>query len=185
MIGITDNYSEIFSPDFKEEGSTLYLLGSSGYSLAGSQYSIMRDEQTGSLEPMDLEELASFRRLIIKHKSSAMINSIHDISTGGLIISLLEMSFGSEMGFKVDISSISPVRVLNKLFSESGNRFIFEVARGKEAEFEEAFKGVMTRKIGIVEGKEAIVVNDEQIILHKSIESLRTIWETGLETIVG
>ena len=47
---------------------------------------------------------------------------------------------------------------------------------------EEAFKGVMTRKIGIVEGKEAIVVNDEQIILHKSIESLRTIWETGLET---
>lgn len=55
----------------------------------------------------------------------------------------------------------------------------------KEAEFEEAFKGVMTRKIGIVEGKEAIVVNDEQIILHKSIESLRTIWETGLETIVG
>ena len=185
MIGITDNYSEIFSPDFKEEGSTLYLLGSSGYSLAGSQYSIMRDEQTGSLEPMDLEELASFRRLIIKHKSSAMINSIHDISTGGLIISLLEMSFGSEKGFKVDISSISPVRVLNKLFSESGNRFIFEVARGKEAEFEEAFKGVLTRKIGIVEGKEAIVVNDEQIILHKSIESLRTIWETGLETIVG
>jgi phosphoribosylformylglycinamidine synthase len=185
MIGITDNYSEIFSPDFKEEGSTIYLLGASGYSLAGSQYSTMKDEQAGSLEPVDMEELASFRRLIMKHRSSGMIRSIHDISTGGLIMSLLEMSFGSAMGFRVDISSISPVRVLNKLFSESGNRFLFEVGKGREAEFEEAFKGVLTRRIGIVEGKDAVIVNDEQIILRKSIESLRTIWEKGLETIVG
>ncbi len=184
MIGITDNYSQIFSPDFKEEGSTLYLLGSSGYSLAGSQYANMREEDAGSLERIDLEELSSFRRLIMKYRSSGFVNSIHDVSTGGLIMTLLEMGFGSGFGFEADISGISPARVLNKLFSEAGNRFVFEVKNGRESEFEEAFKGVLTRKIGRVSGKEAVLTNDGQVIFSKEIDLLRSIWERGLETIV-
>ncbi|MHB1439121.1 MAG: phosphoribosylformylglycinamidine synthase subunit PurL [Cuniculiplasma sp.] len=184
IIGVIDNYNNSITPDFKEVGSTIYLLGSSGYSLAGSQYARSRGKEAGSLENLDLEELSRFRKLILKYRDSNMINSIHDISTGGLLVALLEMSFGSQLGFVVDISFISHVRVLNKLFSESGNRFIMEVKNGREEDFEEAFKGVLIKKIGQVGGEDAVIVNDSQTIMNRNIRSLREIWERGMENII-
>ena len=55
-----------------------------------------------------------------------LISSVHDCSKGGIIISLLEVSIQSNLGFTVDIEKIPSTckRSDYTLFSETHNRFI-------------------------------------------------------------
>jgi phosphoribosylformylglycinamidine synthase len=182
IIGTMEDYRTIKTPDFKQKDNTIYLIGKGPYGLAGSQYSIMRNEQCGTLDGMNLEELDTMKRLIMANQE--LIKSIHDVSTGGIALALMEMSFGSNIGFKADLSQLSPDRLLNKLFSESGNRFIVEVEKSDENRFEEAFKGVLFKKLGITGGSELTIVNDAQVIFNSDIESLRNKWEIALENLV-
>ena len=40
--------------------------------------------------------------IVLKLISSGIINSIHDVSTGGIILALAEMSISSQIGIKID-----------------------------------------------------------------------------------
>ncbi len=184
MVGVIDDYDRVRTTEFKESDSLLYLIGYSGYSLSGSVYSKIRDKYEDTLETINLEELESMRVLLTDRNINGYVLSTHDISSGGLITSLLEMSFGSQIGFNVDISSISHVRVLNKLFSEAGNRFIVEVKREHGPEFEEKFKGVYCKQIGNTGGEMATIMNDAQCIFQRNVNELREIWENALNNFI-
>ncbi len=184
IIGKIQNFNNSRTSEFKEHGSIIYLIGYSHYSLSGSVYSVMRGSEPYSLEPVNLEELQKLSKLLTQPSLGDIVLASHDVSEGGLSTAILEMAFGSSIGFKIDIADISPVRLLNKLFSEAGNRFILEVDRSKESEFEEKFKGVYHTKIGETGGNRAIIVNDAVTVLDEDISRLREYWSTALDVLM-
>lgn len=184
ITGKIEDFRTARTSEFKEEGSFIYLIGYSHYSLSGSVYSVMRGSEAYKLDPVDLVELQAIEKLLTDPSHMKMVLAAHDISEGGLANAVLEMAFGSSMGFTVDISDISPVRLLNKLFSEAGNRFILEVDKSMEDEFESKFKGVYHKKIGKTGGKRAIIINDAVSVLDEDVNTLRGHWSTALETLL-
>jgi Phosphoribosylformylglycinamidine (FGAM) synthase, synthetase domain len=127
---------------------------------------------------VDIDELIALKDDI--YDSMDYIESMHDISTGGLLMAVLEMSFGSPYGVEADISSI-PGRTNEKLFSELGNGMLIEVNKDSEENFLKSFNRSGLKKIGIVTEGEIKIIENGRYILSSNIENLRSIWEKGLD----
>ncbi|MGP6207145.1 phosphoribosylformylglycinamidine synthase subunit PurL [Cuniculiplasma sp. SKW3] len=183
MTGIMEDYEKSLTSDIKDSGSTLYLAGWSSCDLGGSLYLKYRKVKSGTLEKNNMDDLIKLRTFMQKSLDRDLVLSAHDVGTGGLLVSLLEMTFGSGIGFTVDISAISPNRLLNKLYSESGNRIIIEVPNSKEQEVEKVGEGIILKKLGKTGGNRIEIVNDSVTVINEEIEKLRKIWESGLDKI--
>ena len=183
MTGVMEDYEKSITSDIKYSGSTLYVAGWSAYDLGGSLYMKYRGIRSDRLEKNNMDDLLKMETFMSKAIDQGLILSAHDVGTGGLAVSLLEMSLGSGIGMVVDISDLSPSRVLNKLYSEAGNRIIIEVPDGKEGTIEKVGEGIILRKIGKTGGKIFKIVNDSISIMENEVEKLRKIWESGLDSI--
>ena len=183
MTGVMKNYEKSLTPDIKASGSTLYIAGWSAYELEGSLYLKQRNVESSGLEKNNVEDLPRLGSFIEKANERNLILSAHDIGTGGLAMALLEMSLGSGTGMNIDISDISPVRILNKLYSESGNRIIIEVPAGSEEELEKLGENISMRRIGRTQGNMLKIVNDGITLVNEHVEKLRKVWESGLDSL--
>jgi phosphoribosylformylglycinamidine synthase len=106
MVGLLEDPSTKMTMDFKQAGDVLYLIGSSKNDINCSEYLHKILGVEFSPAPyFDLEEeysLHALIRLLIKQK---LVQSVHDISEGGLITALLESSFNRLLGFDVQQSA--------------------------------------------------------------------------------
>ena len=66
--------------------------------------------------------------MVLKLINEGIINSVHDISTGGIILALAEMSLSSQIGIKI----LKPKKLSNMFeyfFGEDQSRYIVEVEK--------------------------------------------------------
>lgn len=102
MVGIIDDFATRTTLDYKAAGDTILLIGEQKECIASSEYLHKLKGVEFSPAPMfDLDEefaLQKFVSAIIKEK---LVNSAHDISEGGLIVTLLEKGFNRNLGFDV------------------------------------------------------------------------------------
>ncbi|MEM2637951.1 MAG: AIR synthase-related protein, partial [Candidatus Hadarchaeales archaeon] len=107
----------------------------------------------------------------------------HDLSEGGLAVALAEMVISSDFGASVDLSEVPTQTKLSNtslLFSESNGRFLVEVAKEREKEFESLVKGDFA-KIGVVCKKRSLEIRrDGKTIICLSSEKLRSAWKKRL-----
>ncbi|BDD10023.1 phosphoribosylformylglycinamidine synthase [Fulvitalea axinellae] len=100
----------------------------------------------------------------------------HDISSGGLITALAEMTFASKgLGLDIDLSAIEEQDLVKLLFSENSG-LIIQVRDEEKAKafFEE--NGVNATMIGIPYADEFIRIRKGDDILEFGIDSLRGAW---------
>jgi phosphoribosylformylglycinamidine synthase len=102
MVGIVEDMKNRMTLDFKNEGDTIVLLGTQRNDIGCSEYlHKIKGVEFSTVPHFDLEEEFALQNLVadlIKNKS---IQSAHDISEGGLMVTLLESSFYSHKGFEV------------------------------------------------------------------------------------
>jgi phosphoribosylformylglycinamidine synthase len=122
------------TPGLKQAASVLLLVGPRRGSLGGS----VRAERHGiegralpAFEPM--RERAEIALVVAAH-ARGLVRAAHDVSEGGLVQALAEMSFasGGELGFAADVAAwcdgnASPGRAVEAWFSEEPG-FVLEVA---------------------------------------------------------
>jgi phosphoribosylformylglycinamidine synthase len=126
---------------FKRAGSTLFFLGRLHDRMGGSEYArvFAPDAVLEPPAPDFAEETALVKALVAGVESRAVL-SAHDVSHGGLLVTLAEMMVKSlpfEVGCEIDLSgplSGEPNADL-RLFSEFGG-IVAEVGDGKAPEFE-------------------------------------------------
>jgi phosphoribosylformylglycinamidine synthase len=69
------------------------------------------------------------------------IVACHDVSEGGLGACLAEMVIGGDIGATIDISEVAnELRTDFKIFSESNTRWVVEVKKESQTEFEKQMK---------------------------------------------
>ncbi|MEI8075584.1 MAG: phosphoribosylformylglycinamidine synthase subunit PurL [Bacteroidota bacterium] len=128
MVGILDDFENRMTLNFKKEGDVIVLIGDQKNDIGSSEYLHKLKSVEYSPAPdfnLDHEfKIQSFVTNIIKDR---LIQSAHDISEGGLAITLLESGFTSDLGFVVNATE--PERKDAFWFGEAQSRVVVSVAK--------------------------------------------------------
>jgi phosphoribosylformylglycinamidine synthase len=155
MLGLLDHLDQATPSAFQNEEDLIVLLGKGELSLGGSTYlKVIFDKIAGRLPQLDFESEKNLQSAVLKAIKSGIINSAHDISDGGLAVTLAECCLTSQrkkIGAKIKLRNISS----NFLFSEAPSRIIFSINAKNLSELETICKkfSVPMDLIGITEGE--------------------------------
>ncbi len=133
MLGIMEDKSHHMTLDFKYKGDLIYLIGESQDDLNSSEYlyNLLGIKNTPAPH-FDLEEEFALHQFLKHMIQNNLINAAHDISDGGLWVTLAEMGMSSKLGF--DIETPLEFRKDAFLFGESQSRVVVTVPeRDKDA----------------------------------------------------
>ena len=134
MLGIVRAKEHLMSLDFKEKGDVIFLIGKSMNDLAGSEYLYSVAGVKESPPPFfDLDFEFSIQEAVKGLIRGKMIRSAHDVSEGGLYITLVESAIPRELGF--DITCPAEIRQDAFLFGEAQSRIVVSVNMKQETEF--------------------------------------------------
>jgi phosphoribosylformylglycinamidine synthase len=151
MVGLLEDINAKMTLDFKEAGDAIYLLGEVNDDINSSEYIHKLHKVEYSPVPhFDLEEEYRLQQTVSKLIGSNVIASAHDLSEGGLFVTLCESGFNNEFGFKAATSA--KVRPDAFWFGESQSRVAVSVSADNIAVFEKIVKesGVPFTKLGEV-----------------------------------
>ncbi len=108
MVGIVEDMKNRMTLDFKKEGDVIVLLGEQRNDIGSSEYLNKLKGVTHSPAPyFDLEEEYRLQQLVAELIKEDKVKSAHDISEGGLIVTLLESAFYNHNGFEVSSNGSS------------------------------------------------------------------------------
>ena len=177
MLGIVEDKEHITSLAFKGKSDLIYLIGKSENDISSSEYLASYHGIKESPAPnFDLEAEYKMQQTVTKLIRQGVIESAHDVSDGGLFMTLLESSFTNSLGF--EIVSSSAVREDAFLFGEAPSRVVVSVTETGEDAFLDALQGSTTpfMLLGhVTQGR--IVVDDKNFGM---VEEYKTIYNNSL-----
>ena len=143
MLGIIEDKKYITSLDFKENSDLIYLLGESLNDISSSEYLASFHKNKESSTPIfDLDKEFLLQKELYSLIKSEMIISAHDVSNGGLFITLLESAMVNNKGFNINCSDL--IRKDAFLFGEAPSRVVISVKSSEKGNFQEAMKSYST-----------------------------------------
>jgi phosphoribosylformylglycinamidine synthase len=179
--GIVEDVTKCVTSDFKQKGSSIYLVGATQDAMAGSQYFRETGSTSSKVPSVDLKKLKASMDAMLRLISGGKVLSCHDISDGGLAVTLCEMAIGGSMGAEVNLASMgAELRPDVKLFSESPTRWLIEVA-GELPKPE----GIEIAKIGTVGGSSVMICEDEEILFDQPLSVIEAKWGRKLWEMMG
>jgi phosphoribosylformylglycinamidine synthase len=150
MVGLLNSVQEKMTLDFKEEGDLIFLLGIPGNDIGSSEYlHKIRGVEFSPAPYFDLEE-----EVRLQHKLAALIDhrlvrSAHDVSEGGLWVTLEESAFPRGLGFDV-VASDASIRKDAYWFGEAQSRVVVSVKPSQLKAFREALGNFPAAELGVV-----------------------------------
>ncbi len=180
MVGLLEDVSKKMTLDMKEEGDVLYLVGRSQNDINCSEYLHRIVGQQISPAPyFEIEEEFALQQKISAAIKKEMIRSAHDVSEGGLFVTLCESAFHRELGFSI-ITNIE-FRKDAWLFGEAQSRVLVSVSIDKVPEFEKYLADFPYEKLGVVTSGEIVVDGD----FWGTIDWWKEKYDTALENFLS
>jgi phosphoribosylformylglycinamidine synthase len=124
VIGVLDHARDAIDIGFEDEGDLVLLVGSPTVpGLAGSELQRFLDEPLGGvLAPVDLDVEAALAEVLHIAAGERLLHSAHDVSAGGLLVTLAESCVAGDIG--VEVTLPDHVGLTQALFSESPGRVV-------------------------------------------------------------
>ena len=159
--------------------STLYYIDFSfdAFKLGGSAFA-QSQNRLGDEAPAvnDTEYFVSVFNTVQELIDRELILAGHDISAGGMIVTLLEMTFGNETGgLEINLDKLVEKDLIKILFSENPGIIIQVEDRAK---VEEIFdnNGIAFAKIGKPVSERHILLSKDGVSYHLGIDFMRDVW---------
>ncbi len=184
MVGIIDDMQNRMTLDFKAAGDVILLVGKQQNDIGSSEYLHKLKKTEYSPAPyFDLDEELAVQQFITGVIKDRKIKSAHDISEGGLAITLLESGFTGGFGFYVSSAPASTFRRDAYWFGEAQGRVVISVAEENvEALVADAkAAGIEITELGTVT-KGKITVNGED---WGNISEWKAKYDTAIEKVFG
>ena len=160
MLGIMEDVDKHrMTPGFKKEGDIIFYLGADRKGLGGSEYlKSVHGLTTGDAPDIDLELESNLQDLVLKLIQSQTVNAVHDISDGGLAVTLSEMAIHGNLGASVSVKGLGNNNH-EVLYSEAQSGIVVTVSENNLPAFEKSVKdsGIQLQKIGVTGGNELTV----------------------------
>lgn len=147
-LGVIEDVRKRTPMGFSQSDLDIYIVGRDEITLAGSEWAYLHGERGGRAPRADLEHEKRLIEFLLE--GQRYFDSAHDLSLGGLVASLIEMSLQKNIGAEISLENIgeellseTPGRVLIAVLPEH-SQAVSELARSKK---------VLMRKIGKTGGK--------------------------------
>lgn len=173
-MGHIEDIDTITTSNFKEADALIYLVGEQNGGLLYSEYH--RYFSDGDFQPPEyIDSKCTKKRYknINQAQQDKVLSSIHDISDGGMIISIIESFLGSQLGCEIELSNFENID--NVLFNERAGRFIVSVSKEDQVEFENIFQQDYTF-LGKTTHDSSFKMTLKDDVIEFSKESLRALW---------
>jgi phosphoribosylformylglycinamidine synthase len=149
MVGVLDSLDQKMTMFFRNEGDIIYLLGTQRDDINCSDYLHHICGVTMSPAPyFDLEEEYQLQETVMRLIKDKKISSAHDISEGGLFVTLVESSMQRNLGF--EITTDKSIRKDAYLFGEAQSRVVVSVSPSQQQAFEASLGAQAFTKLGTV-----------------------------------
>ena len=181
MLGILEKPENKMTLDFKKEGDAIYLVGESVNDIASSEYVYSYKGIKATPAPhFDLATEQKLQKAITSLIENKLIESAHDVSDGGLLVTLAESAFPRGLGFSVN--SDASIRQDAFWFGEAQSRVVVSVDASKKAAFKSALQaqGVKFSALGSVQGTDIIADGAKLSSVAAAYQSFDTALETAL-----
>jgi phosphoribosylformylglycinamidine synthase len=143
MIGVLEDKDKKMTLDFKDKGDLIYLVGKYSDDMGSSEYlSAIQGVKLSPAPRFDLDEEFSMQQTVQELIGQNLINAAHDVSDGGLFVTLVEMGFPRGLGF--DIETDMDIRTDAFLFGEGQGRVVVTLPEEKRDAFSEFKKSCDT-----------------------------------------
>jgi len=182
-IGIIPDIRKAVTMDLKQAGNPIYIIGETKDELGGSHYYMIHGFKGNRVPSVNLNKAKKSFDALIEAMNKGLVKACHDCSEGGIGVTAAEMSFAGELGMKMDLKKV-PTPGLNRndniLFSESNSRFLVEVDKNKQDEFERIMEENVFAKIGeVTTDKKLVVIGlNEKPVIEEDVNDLKKVWKS-------
>lgn len=182
IAGKIPDVQKTVSSDIKKSGSTLVLIGQQDLESFGG--SVYYDNFGGKSANVPNINISSFHRTcqsLFGAIQADKVLSAHDVSEGGVAVTVSEMLFGGDCGADLNLDGqIDEVQAI--LFNETAGCFVVEVE--DESTAVDLFGNIPHKVIGRTKSdKRLSVYSSDQIAADLDIEELKSSWKRPLEEI--
>ncbi|MEI6946039.1 phosphoribosylformylglycinamidine synthase subunit PurL [Paraflavisolibacter sp. H34] len=175
MVGLVDDLGKTMSLNFKEEGEALFVVGKLQNDIGSSEY--LHKVRGVALSPapyFEIEEEFQLQQKVKELIGEGVISAAHDVSEGGIFVTLLESGFTNELGFHITLAE--GLRKDAFLFGEAQSRVVVAVKPEKV----EAFK----RVLGDFPATDIGVVSDGSVRVNNEDWGVITDWKDRYDTAI-
>ncbi len=194
-MAVMEDVSKAVSMYAKAPGNLIYVVGETCAELGGSHYYDLFGVIGNNVPKVNPKEARQTFSALSRASALGLIRAMHDCSEGGIGVAASEMAFSGGLGMEIFLPEIpykTPYAIRHTpyarsdfvLFSESNSRFIVEVEKRKQKEFEKILKskGAVFGLIGCVSAKKEFKVYglDGKICIDADIAELKEAWQKPL-----
>ncbi len=165
----------------RKEGNDLIVIGTTSDEMGGGEYyEYIHKLSSGQVPRVNLKKEKTLLRSMLRTLRSGRVESVHDVSKGGLAVALAEMSVQGRKGVTVDLDEAPNItsRMDNLLFSESRSRFVLETKPRNTTSIVHSFRrlGIPAAKVGSVTDNGIEFLSKEQSIITIPLAEASRAW---------
>ena len=184
MLGVIEDVEKHkMSPSFKNEHDIILYVGSPRIGLGGTEYlKVIHGLTTGDAPVLDLDVELKVQQVVLQAITSGLVTAAHDVSDGGLAVSIAEMGIFSLLGAQIDLSVLSG-SVHEIWFSEAQSGIVLTCQPNqKETLIKHLVQGgVEVVQIGTVQG-DALMFEG---VASVSLDHLHSIYESAIPKVMS
>jgi phosphoribosylformylglycinamidine synthase subunit PurL len=179
MLGVIEDVEKHkMSPSFKKEGDIILYVGAPRIGLGGTEYlKVVHGLTTGDAPILDLDVELKVQEAVLEAITSGLVTAAHDISDGGLAVSIAEMGIFGSLGAQIDLSFLSG-SIHEIWFSEAQSGIVLTCQPNQKESLMKHLTqgGVDVVQIGTVQG-DALIFEGVGTV---SLEHLHSIYEGAI-----
>jgi phosphoribosylformylglycinamidine synthase len=190
MLGLINAKSEneirYCTMDFKDKGDLIILIGSNSDQLGGSEYlKVVHGKVAGRPPEIDLNREKGVQQTCLEAIRLGLARSAHDISEGGLAVSVSECCITGDTGAMLYL--MDDIDKVPLLFSEGQSRIILSISPKDLFLFEKVADKhrVDFEVIGKVGGKDLVIKKGKKSLINLPVNELRGAYYGAIEKSMG
>lgn len=178
-VSIIADLKRIVTPDLKNPGDLLYLVGETRPELGGSELYELLGYVGRSVPQVRPDEFLERYRLLEQAIQEGLLASCRTLTRGGLAVHLALVSLAGGLGVDADLGAVAsgqPAHVV--LYSESAGRFLVSVAPEHRSRLEGLFAGQPLFFLGEVRPDQIFRIrNRGRTLMEMALGRLKEAWQ--------
>ena len=176
-VGLIQRLNKPINHQFKKDNSIIIVIGKTfGHLEQSVFFEEVYSITDGHPPEINLTNEKNNGENVLEIIKKDLVNSVHDISNGGLIVALAEMSMGSNYGVKINKPK-NLTNLLKYFFGEDQGRYVLEVDRNNLEKVEKILKNnnIFYENIGFTQ-KDYFEIQKELKIDIKELYKINNQW---------
>ena len=176
-VGLIKNLDSMMNRNLKEIESHIFVIGKTlGHLFQSEFFREVLEFKDGPPPEINLFNEKNNGLLITRLITEKLVNSVHDISSGGILVTLCEMCIAGKIGAKIKVPQ-NNLDIHKYLFGEDQSRYIVEVSKKNKNEVSKILEenNIYYDIIGMTQNDRISLENEFDVKLSE-LDDLNTFW---------